>query len=362
MAQAKMHSQRKLVTITLMTFWVLGVLVLLDVLLAFVVGPRVSERQQMGAVDPFAVRQIQRRVDRVVQLQQRAALTDAGLVAAVGLSTAREGFDPVQFYHSLRGRYRMLNLGASGGSFTEMQAYSRSVGESSLKADHVIVALHPSWLAGRAHSSSGHSGAPATHRAEDRSWRSLLSRTKEQLIPHSWILSNRPLIHALARSNVEALRDGMGHWFGGEVGLPHLNEFVGDPWVVQRLYPDEFAPADFGETQLAQWEAFGWFDPQRLVANGREARALLDMLTELRRSSPSICIVLMPESSSFRAMVPLSATTAIHTIVASFDPSLPIWDLRGSLPDSAFRDHAHLNSQGRRALTDLISQRIGSLP
>ena len=355
-----MHSQRKLFTIALMTFWVLGVLVVLDVLLAFVVGPRVSEHQQMGSVDPFAVRQIQRRVDRVLQLQQRTESKDTGLVAAVGLSTAREGFDPVQFYHSLGGRYRMLNLGASGGSITEMRAYSRAVGESSLKADHVIVALHPSWLAGRADTSSGHSGAPATHRAEDRPWRSLLSGAKEQLIAHSWILSNRPLIHALARSSVEALRDRLGHWFGGEVGLPHLNEFVGDPWVVQRLYPDESAPADFGETQLVQWQALGWFDQQRLVPTGSEARALLEMLTELRRSSSSICIVLMPESTSFRAKVPESATEAIRAIVASFDPSVPIWDLRGSMPDSAFRDHAHLNSQGRRALTHLISQRIGS--
>lgn len=334
----------------------LGALLLaLDLGLGALVGP-VQARQGYSALSSTdGIREISGRVAAVQA--QLAAERPAGppLAVLLGLSTAREGVDPARFQHASASHYRLLNLAASGGSFSEIGDYCRPLVESGLRPAIVIVGVHPSWLAGRVPPVSqawpslpanADPGALLEHGRKVGAW----------LVERSWILGNRSAINDRLRQHMFMLRGQVGDRF--HVALDRHGSSAADPWTVASSYTDARAAPAFLATQLQQWQALGWFDPARLHEQADDAPMLREVLRSLRAISPRVVVVLMPEAEQFRLRVPPGGAQAVAAIAASVDSGMTVLDLRASMPASAFRDQAHLNADGRRLFSELLAREL----
>lgn len=336
-------------------------LVVLDVLLSLTFGlsPRLLGRDEL--VDPDNLQTITARVAAVERQLASERPGQPKLAVVVGLSTAREGLDARRFRSDTGDRYRMLNLAASGGSISEMRSYTEPLLSGGLRPDLVLVAVHPSWLAGRnlraplqSAPRLGPSGLswPALH-TYGLDWRVWLPQ-------HSWILSNRSAIHAELRKRMLSARARIGT----EIGMP-LSALVpgahNDPWVVRSYYGDDHADPAFLTTQLRQWEAIGWFDESRLGGDAEEAQVIRELLQALQAISKRVVLVLMPEATAFQSRVPERGANTMRQLAASAQPAIQVLDLRRSLPPSAFRDQVHLNRVGRLQFTALIAERLLAL-
>lgn len=334
--------------------------VALDLLLSLSLGlsPHALGREEM--VDPDGLQLLAARVEAVSRQRQGGAAAVSKLAVAVGLSTGREDIAPKLFEAQTEGRYRMLNLAASGGSVGEMRAYTEPLLASRLRPDLLVVAVHPSWLAGR------QLRAPLSPMPEwgaaGLTWPAVCDHAwawRQWLAQHSWLLVNRAAMHAKMRRGMLSLRLRLGAWLAMPL-RDLVPEAPGDPWEVRSLYTDAHAAPDFLATQLREWTAAGWFDAERL-GESDEARGLREWLPALQALSPRVVMVLMPEADAFRTRVPEQGAQSLRGLAADAQPPIPVLDLRASMPASAFRDQAHLNADGRRQFTVLLAERLMAL-
>ncbi len=97
----------------------------------------------------------------------------------------------------------------------------------------------------------------------------------------------------------------------------------------------------------------GWLDAGCYATGGSQIQALVGLSRRCAERKVKELIVLLPETSRSRSMVPREATLnlrlALNDALGSEAP--PIIDLRDMLPDSMFLDLVHLNGEGRDALT-----------
>lgn len=334
---------------------VAALMLALDLGLGAMMGP-VQARQGYSALSSTdGIREIARRVAAIQAQLAAERPPGAPLAVLLGLSTAREGVDPARFEHASAGHYRLLNLAASGGSFSEIGDYCEPLVESGLRPAIVVVGVHPSWLAGRAATAvQAWPALPA--RADGAALLEHGRAVRAWLVQRSWILRNRSAINERLRQSMFMLRGRVGDLFG--VALDGRGQVTADPWTVTSSYRDAYAPPAFLTTQLQQWQALGWFDPARLNQQADDAPVLRKVLRSLRAISPRVVVVLMPEAEQFRSRVPPGGAQAVAAIAASVDPDMTVLDLRTSMPASAFRDQAHLNATGRRLFSDTLARAL----
>jgi hypothetical protein len=334
-------------------------MVALNAILTFAVGLAPSALRRAELLDPDTQLAISARV-AAAQRSIRAGGTERELAVVIGLSTAREGIDPISFERATDGKFRLLNIAGSGGSFRELQFYYENVFTSHLHPRVVILAVHPSWLSGRTiRPQPGDLGKVAgdwVRKPTETSWIALRSWLSE----HVWIFGNRVAMNTEIRTSMLSLRGLLGELVDLEPGdlIPGPND---DLWKASIRYSDIHVSAEFLSTQLRQWEAFGWFDADRFNGHTHEAVALDNLLEKLKAFAPTTLLVLMPESSEFRNRVPAAAGDRLIRIAQDAHPEMPILDLRPSMPDGSFYDHAHLNAAGREAFSTLIGKRAREL-
>lgn len=86
-----------------------------------------------------------------------------------------------------------------------------------------------------------------------------------------------------------------------------------------------------------------------------QAAALGEMVRLLRRGG-EVVVVLMPEHSELRAVVPEPLARA--RLDAALGPGVRVIDLRGALPDDAFADEVHVTGSSRGALTTALKRAL----
>jgi hypothetical protein len=335
---------------------VIVVMIALNLALTLVFGQAPVALGRAELVDLNAMSVIAARIASVEAQLETESATEPPLAVVLGLSTAREGFDPILFRQATDDRYKLLNLGASGGSFRELAAYSQPLIDSRLRPAILILAVHASWLAGR--TLRAPSQAPLPPAPREVTWVTSLEygrHLQSWAVQRVWILANRVAIHAELRRAMYWLRSRIA-------GLvdQKLREVVpgGDPWEVKSSYGSEQASPEFLAMQLKEWAAFGWFDASRFGDQSDEAKTLRELLKSLKELSPKVVLVLMPESVAFRSRVPAKAVTAVTMIAQGVDKSTAILDLRASMTDQAFRDQAHLNVSGHQQFSALIGRQL----
>jgi hypothetical protein len=333
---------------------------LLNIGLGLFWGPAPAKLLQSELTDADTLQAIAERVATVEKQWKGAGSTHPKLAVVTGLSTAREGIDPIQIYKTSNGDIRLLNISSSGGSFSEMRTYTEPLINSWLQPDLVIMAVHPSWLAGRQLRTSTQSPSIFRGSGDEISTETLLKQLRVWVGLQSWVLNNRQAIHSELRQFMLGWRARLHYWANISSLEPPME--VDYPWSMRITYQDLRGPPEFLQAQLRQWTSAGWFDIDRFGAQTVEAQSLRLFVNAMRDKTPNLVIVLMPESEEFRSKVPLRAAETLIDIVQAVDRAISVVDLRASLPDAMFRDHAHLNAQGRLALTQEITSRFFGPP
>jgi hypothetical protein len=299
---------------------------------------------------------------KIASVEARARAAD-DLAIVAGFSTAREGIDPALVEEGVHHRLRVLNLGSSGGSFRELNAYFDSLFRSELRPRLLILAVHPVWLAGRVVQAPT---APSPREvmsiaAREGVWTAeALSAARALITRWLWPLENQRRINTILRSELLLLRIRLGEAFALSA-RELFKSSTEDPWKTRIIYTADRASDEFLARQMEYWEAFGWFDANRYSASGTEAIELAELLRKARSASARTALVLMPEPSDLRRRVPPDAERSIHQIVSKAGADVAVINLREALPDEFFHDHAHANKAGRECLSAIIADRVSRL-
>jgi hypothetical protein len=93
---------------------------------------------------------------------------------------------------------------------------------------------------------------------------------------------------------------------------------------------------------------------------GGAARALADLLALCRDEGIGVRLVLMPESSGFRAFYPPAAVDQLDRFLRGLCAGygVGLTDARGWLPDTAFTDGHHLLRPGAEAFSDRLADEV----
>ena len=130
-----------------------------------------------------------------------------------------------------------------------------------------------------------------------------------------------------------------------------------DPFRKPYLYRKPKADGEFPVRQFSEFAAAGLFDPGRYSHRGTqiEAEAFVRILQRCRRLSLNTRVILLPESASFRDLVPIMATNRLVESAGSI-PGVELLDGRDLIPPEGFYEHLHLNEYGRTRLTRKLGE------
>jgi hypothetical protein len=321
-----------------------------------VFGPAPAMLQRQEILDPG---EYERLGSRLASVERSEGRTDRGLAPAapplaliVGFSTAREDVDAALVAPSLCGGVRVLNLGGSGGSFRELSYYLENLRRTRLRPAVMILALHPSWLAGRQWSEPRAYDLPDLARAlrgPERGEASIRDVARQWL----WIRANRNAMHAALSNALLGGRGAVADLFGLSTSTL-FPAAADDPWQTRRRYRAQHAPQAVLDGQLGSWSDLGWFSPDRYSTSSTEARTAGRVIQQASASSARTVVLLMPESSTLRTRLPAAAERSMRQVIAAVAPSVPVLDFRARIADSLFYDHAHLNGGGRAQFSGLL--------
>lgn len=227
----------------------------------------------------------------------------SGVAVLLGLSTGREGVDPIQFHAAAQGGLFLLNIAATGGSFYEMRRHSEVLLKSGLKPDLVIMAIHPSWRAGPDLRAAPKSLAVSQGEANKVWTQTGVRQLGQWAAQQVWVMKNRLAINSELRQFLMRWRARIHHWMNVSP-IDLIPEFY-DPWSVRVTYRDERAPPEVLQNQFRAWEIAGWFDPKRFETRTADAQILNQFVHETSYKTPHVFVALMLESEEFRRRVPL---------------------------------------------------------
>jgi hypothetical protein len=253
----------------------------------------------------------------------------------LGASTIQRGPLPPRVEARTGQPWLLLGIGGGTGAFTKMGRSLRVLEASGLRPDTLVLGLHPLWL--------GH--APPV--SPSSAWLDGLWFVRHQL-------EASDLMYDRMQSAREALSRGLG--FGAWAAfVPSAR-----PWQPPVEKPiGRAASAQELSSHLGRNASLGRFEAESYRSDSPEALALEALLERLQPLSPRVVVALMPEHSLFRAAMPEQAVEVLlQAIRAGAGPAPEILDLRDSMRDDWFADAYHLTMDGRRALSDVLGDRL----
>jgi len=324
----------------------------LDVGLRMMSGDVEPALRRAEVLDPGEYERVGRQIAAAERDVASPGASFRRVIIVAGLSTAREDIDGDAVGRALCGGSRLLNLGSSGGSFRELAFYLRPLRSTALSSALTVLAVHPVWLAGR------RNVPEVTPNSRDSRGENPVSGNlrRDQLKSALWSVANRRAVHAVVMDALWSFRERVDRRFA----LTAQQAFEPEresPWADRISYQGMRAGSMALDEQLRAWQAFGWFDARRFDSHGSEADALVEVLSAGRSAGGRVVVVLMPEHSTMRRMVPDVAGESLRTVVERAGP-YPILDLSAAIPDNGFYDYAHLNARGRGRLSALLARRL----
>jgi hypothetical protein len=279
------------------------------------------------------------------------------LAVILGQSTAREGLDPTVLEAQGPPTLRWLSLCGSGGSISFLTDPADVLFFSKLNPELVVLAINPYMLAGHPYQpptsyveASGvlhHLGAGEFYQARTE----LASLFESQ----SWIFEHRRIINHQMR--VATFRSRLKLFQLCGLQADALYAPLKDPWIVQRSgYPPHQSEQRLQRVWAAS-ERLGRFSPASYSVEDAPARSLVDIIAHSRLVGAKVYVVLMPEKSVWRNIVPPEAEKCLQAALANHfgETRPPVIDLRATLADDLFSDYYHLNTSGRDAASQLLA-------
>jgi hypothetical protein len=320
----------------------------LNAVLVVTLGPKPAwlvPRQQPMGIDEIEI--AERRLAGLLQFSESDPAVAVPLVVYVGMSTAREGLDPLLLEREIEGTQRVFGITGSGPGMDQLTQITMPLRRSRVRPALVVLCLDPEWLVGHPTADPPPSINPVPPLVEGR-W----SDAVERLLWWNWLARNRDYVDSAVRARLLSVRAAVG-------GIS-----PSDPWEPPALlgYP-EHATTQYLRRQAEAFEGYGWFDPAAYARHApAQAQALLDLIQQLEQQGSDVVVVLMPEQTSLRERIP---PVAEQLLSSAFDESSrvarpAILDFRASLPDVMFSDLGHANLAGRRELTRLLAASLQS--
>jgi hypothetical protein len=316
----------------------------LEVLLRIGLGPNPAWLPPVFGTDRFE--QFTRRLARVEQIERAGDVSDANLVAVLGLSQVRYDLDSHVLYANDPEHRAWLVLGGDGRNFEQFQLFGQTLVDSALRPRLVVLGLARAMIR--------REGSDPDPDASSSSFLGHLRRreTWEALRDCSWVVRHRLRMQEetflLVYHSARAVRAAFG--------LPMSATYVpeADPWSSWTMPSDVLPRAVNIDTQWRARQAT--LTPDQFQNNDRQTDALVQLVAALRRKGATVVCVLMPETERLRAFYPpiIAPGFAQAIIAAGAQRPLKVIDLRDDFPDDEFHDDAHLDGEGRRRFSIIL--------
>jgi lysophospholipase L1-like esterase len=298
-----------------------------------------------------------RRVAGVVAQSRARSLNPAERLGVIlGLSATQRGLDPVAFERRLGPSMRWLSLFNNGGSMNKIADQADLLAALEPRPAWVLIGINLTMLADTFEPVDPFNLARARLLLATGQLREAYQAVKGPLQARIWLLANRYRVDRGARMALHKSQSWLLRWFGEGIDVQFPPD--PDPWTVDR--PP--LPATASE-QVNAWRAEGRFDPRNYSADCTQARALVQTVRTCRALGARVVLIVMPERSTHRSLMPLEAEQAFKaTLEMAFGTyAPPLLDCRASLPDDLFADNVHLNAEGRAIFSRLVADRIAAL-
>jgi hypothetical protein len=282
------------------------------------------------------------------------------LGVVVGMSTAAFGFQPriLEDQSGVADHWVVLN--GFGLTFRGLEDVVQPLLVSDTKPNVVLLAVHPQMLIGQGYLPP----SPPPNQLSDLvgSVKAGKLRGAVTILPRwlhlAWVLDHQPLVSHDLRLLLYAARLGLFRACGHPADV--LFPPVADPWHESSGFLGNEFDENCVAVQLDRWQKRGYFQAHRYDPDGLQADALLRMVEGFRERGADVCIVLMPERSSLRNLIPPEAKRCLRTVLRSRfgDNPPPVLDFQETMADAYFADLAHLSGEGSSQFTTLVAQEL----
>ena len=310
-----------------------------------------------------------------LQARRRSDADRDDLGVILGASAVGMGIDPTLLGGGADAKVpsRWLSLYANGANVEDLHDLAGLLFTSALRPGLLVLGLHPGLLARSDDYLSDRMTLDADGFRKELAAKHLI-QAKEELesltvVPVNVAFPNRTRISNRTRGLASLAKRRM--FAALEMGVEALYPADKDPWAVRLLVEDSAEPEreadaegrkatvrDQAEGPMREGLAGpvkdkGWLGPQNYPADGANARALVAIIREARGRGIEVVVLLLPESSSLRALIPPEAMGCLRgALEGGFGPAAPpVIDLRSSLADDQFHDSIHPRKSGREAAT-----------
>jgi hypothetical protein len=304
---------------------------------------------------------IAQRVESVEQQYQDGRLHDQKYFCAlIGLSGLREAID-LKVMAQANPNCRYMGLGGAGVAMDTIAEESRSFFTSKLRPDVAVVGIADFLLVKPAPpGAAGADGSPWLAALRDGRVRDLARMARDWL----WFVERRRDVNTAVEEVLIVCKLSVLRFLGANAAAQQNP--LADPWreMIRNEVPEHASEAAL-RAGIAGYEARRWYDPasyerQRIQL---QAQALNDVVRNLRSRGTNVIVAVMPQHSRLRARLP---AVAMNTLKSGMDEAFgasapPLLDLREAVPDTGFADIAHVNTEGRRIVSQRIAAQIDSV-
>lgn len=285
--------------------------------------------------------------------------TRVGLV--LGVSTADWGVDLRLLERETVG-LRWAKVTGEFSSFTNLAEVVRRVSgpRAGAEASQTLLCVHYGMLLGARRQKTTRLERLAQIR--ERTGQTRSSSDLARLVTLSWLGNNRAGAANRVELSLGALRARLLGQFGqsDEIIYPTLADpFEDTPNQRAAMHPSVRARH---VVQAAERWRLVQADSSK-SDQAAQAAALSEMVALLGRR-PGLVVVLMPEHSALRAVVPEAFARKLldDALAASgLNPPPPVLDLRAGLPDQYFADAVHATAEGRPKLTEALGRALAGV-
>jgi hypothetical protein len=295
-----------------------------------------------------------------IRRERESGLVDSKshLGLLIGPSVLQQGIDPAVLTTELGEDYRWANLRCSAPAH-ENNLLTQVIYQSGLRPDALIVVCNPGILVADRDTRADRP-RPDLASLRDHLVHRQLERVRADLIDLTFVPWN---LAFPSRGQVFTLVDRF-------LFLTKLRMFQSRGWGLESLYAPDTRPwvEDYPASAPADDEVNrnimqfigikGWLDPTQYRSDGTSFALLRELFEITQAHGTRSFILLVPESSAYRAKLPANRAEHLMTTLPRLlgDAAPVILDYREVAPDADFININHLSPQGRINLTKRLAR------
>ena len=290
---------------------------------------------------------------------------DTRLGIYIGVSTTATGIQRAILDERATIADRWIVLPGAGLSFENIENVTVPVFFCTLKPTVVVFGVHPQMLVGERYLPDDLTTDRKQVVGRRRGLDALpgLDAALEWLRKH-WAIQHRKLMGEFLRTQMYTARLHFFSYTG--VSADGLFPPIAEPWDEDPfwLWNMDDARNQVAQDQVKSWGKRGHFIAANYDPDGVQAQSFVRMIRAYRKLGATVYVVIMPERSTLRKIVPSSAKPCLYEALnRAFPTDAPrVIDLEAVMPDPLFTDEAHLSRAGAERLSKLVADQLQAPP